>query len=107
LVAVPDMTVGVKATAGSQVQLSWSFSGALSIATASAAFALFRDGVQLGPTVYGNSPSNGAKFSTQQTFIDSPSGGFHVYSIYWSTNAGTLTADGKGRFIHGLVLKPQ
>jgi len=106
-VAVPDMTAAVKATAGSQVQISWSFSGVLSVATAVASMALFRDGQQIGPTLHGSGPASNAKFSIAQTFIDSPSGGLHAYSVYWSTNVGRLTADGKNRVVHGLVLKPQ
>jgi hypothetical protein len=107
LVAIPDMTAAVTATAGSQVQVSWSFSGHLNSVRASASFALYRDGTQIAPTVYGSSPAAGAKFSMTQTFIDSPGGGLHAYSVYWAVSNGVLTADGKGRYVHGLVLKPQ
>jgi hypothetical protein len=107
LVAVPDMAVGIRGTAGTQVQLNWHFAGSLSTSTAAASFALFRDGLQIAPTGYGSSPTNGAKFSFAGTYIDSPTTGAHAYAIYWATNAGTLTADGKGRYLSALLLKPQ
>jgi len=107
LVSTPDMAAPVNVQGNAQVQISWQFSGALSTSTASAAFALFRDNVQIGPAIYGNSPSNGAKFSVGHTFIDTPPPGVHSYAVYWSTTAGTLTADGKGRVLHALVLRPQ
>jgi hypothetical protein len=107
LVGIPDMSAAVRVPAGSQVQVSWQFSGSLSASTASASFALYRDTVRIGPVLYGNSPANNAKFSMSQTFIDTPSPGLHAYSVYWATSAGTLTGDGKGRVLHALVLKPQ
>jgi hypothetical protein len=107
LVSMPDMSAPVNVQGNAQVQVSWQFSGALSTLTASAAFALFRDNIQIGPTLYGNSPANGAKFSVAHTFIDTPPPGVHSYAVYWSTTAGTLTADGKGRVLHALTLRPQ
>jgi len=107
LVAVPDASVSLKGTAGTQVQINWQCSAALSTSTAAASFALFRDGKQIAPVAYGHSPSNGAKFSVSGTYIDSPSIGYHSYALYWATSAGVMTGDGKGRFITAIVLKPQ
>jgi hypothetical protein len=107
LTSMPDMTAIVTAAAGVQVQVSWHFSGSLSTATAVASFALFREGTQIGPTTYGNSVANNGKFSVSQTFIDVPSVGLHAYSVYWATSAGSITADGVGRYLHALALKPQ
>lgn len=107
LVSAPNMSVPVKVPAGTQVQISWQFSGALSAATASAMFALYRDNVRIGQILYGQSPVNNQKFSQSQTFIDNPPPGLHSYSVYWATTGGTLTGDGKGRSIQAQVLKPQ
>ena len=114
LVSVPDVTVAVVIPGhsgdvnkgGGQIQINWHVSAGLSVATAQASFALFRDGVQIGPTVYGATPNNGGKFSVAQTFIDTPGNGLHSYAVYWATSAGTLTGDGIGRFIHALPLRP-
>lgn len=106
LVAVPDMTIAVNAT-GAQVQISWNISASLSLNTATASFAVFRDGILIGQTQYANSPTNNQKFSASQTVVDKPALGIHAYSLYWATTAGTLTADGKNRSISGLVLRPQ
>ena len=106
LVAVPDLTIPVNAS-GFQVQISWNISASLSLNTATASFAIFRDGVQIGQTQYANSPVNNQKFSASQTIVDKPSLGFHAYSVYWATTAGTLTADAKNRSVSGLVLRPQ
>jgi len=106
LVAVPDLTIAVNAT-GAQVQISWNISASLSVNTATASFAVFRDGIQISQTQYANSPANNQKFSASQTIVDSPALGLHAYSLYWSTSSGTLTADGKNRSISGLILRPQ
>lgn len=106
LVAIPDLTIAVN-TNGSQVQISWNVSASLSLNTASASFALFRDGIKIGQPQFGNSPTNNALFSVSQTIPDSPGLGFHSYSVYWSTTAGTLTANGKQRNISALILRPQ
>lgn len=106
LVAIPDLTIAVN-TNGSQVQISWNISASLSLNTASASFALFRDGIKIGQPQFGNSPSNNALFSVSQTIPDSPGLGFHSYSVYWSTTSGTLTANGKQRNISALILRPQ
>lgn len=105
-VAIPDLTIAVNSN-GSQVEIVWNVSASLSLNTASASFALFRDGIRIGQPQFGNSPTNNALFSVSQTVRDSPSLGFHSYSVYWSTTAGTLTANGKQRNISALVLRPQ
>jgi len=115
LVSAPDMTVAVVIpghsgdgnAGGGQVQITWHVSASLSLATAQASFALFRDNVQIGPTVYGGTSQNGGKFSVSQTFIDTPGNGLHAYAVYWATSAGSLTGDGIGRYIHALPLRPQ
>ena len=110
LASVPDMSAPVRHKAGTQIQISWSMSAALSTATAQATFAHYRDNVQIGPLVYGSSPADAQKFSVSQSFIDTPGGRghpVHKYAVYWSTNAGTLTADAKNRVMHILTLKPQ
>ena len=106
LIAVPDLTIRVNAT-GAQVQLKWSVSASLSSNANTASFALFRDGVQIGPTLYGQSVANNQKFTVSHTFDDKPPLGFHAYSVYWSTSAGTLTGDTKNRYISALILRPQ
>jgi hypothetical protein len=115
LTAVPDVTVaavvpghsGNISQGGGQVQISWHISAGLSSAAAQASFALFRDGVQIGPTVYAGTPNNNGKFSVAQNFIDTPGSGLHSYAVYWATSAGTLTADSANRYIHALALRPQ
>lgn len=106
LVAVPDLTIAVNSN-GNQIQISWNISASLSLNTASASFALFRDGIKIGQPQFGNSPTNNALFSVSQTVPDTPGLGFHSYSVYWATTAGTLTASGKQRNISALVLRPQ
>lgn len=106
LVAIPDLTIPASAT-GAQLQISWNVSASLSINTATASFALYRDGIKIGQTQYGNSVSANQKFSVSQTVVDSPPLGLHSYSVYWSTTAGTLTADQKSRSLSALVLRPQ
>jgi hypothetical protein len=106
LVAVPDLTIPAQAT-GAQLQISWNVSASLSLNTATASFALFRDGIKIGQTQYGQSVANNQKFSVSQTVLDNPQLGLHSYSVYWATTAGTLTADQKSRAISALVLRPQ
>jgi hypothetical protein len=105
--AVPDMQIAIRVPAQSQVQVSWQVSAALNSTTASATFVLYRDNVKIGTPLYGASSAANNKFSVSQNYIDAPSAGLHSYSVYWSTSAGTLTADSKSRSITGLVLKPQ
>lgn len=112
LASAPDMTVRVSVPAhagdivpsGGQVQISWHVSASLSTTAAVASFALFRDGVQIGPTAYGSCPVANGKFSVGQNFIDNPGGGNHNYSVYWSTSTGTLTADALNRYMHAMPL---
>lgn len=106
LVAVPDLTIPANAT-GAQLQISWNVSASLSLNTATASFSLFRDGIKVGQTLYGQSVANNQKFSVSQTLIDNPPLGLHSYSVYWATTAGTLTADQKSRSLSALVLRPQ
>lgn len=105
LVAVPDCTIAIQAV-GVQLQISWNISASLSTNAATASFALFRDGIKIGQTQYGQSVANNQKFSVTQTILDNPPLGFHAYAIYWATSAGTLTADQKSRSISALVLRP-
>jgi hypothetical protein len=106
LVAMPDMTIPANAV-GVQLQISWNISASLSLNTATASFALFRDGIKIGQTQYGQSVANNQKFSVTQTILDNPPLGLHSYSVYWATTAGTLTADQKSRSISSLTLRPQ
>jgi hypothetical protein len=106
LVAVPDCTIAIQAI-GVQLQISWNISASLSLNTSTASFALFRDGVKIGQTQYGQSVANNQKFSVTQTILDNPPLGFHAYAIYWATTAGTLTADQKSRSVSALILRPQ
>jgi len=106
LIAVPDMTVAIRAT-GAQIQINWTVSASLSNSAQFATFALFRDNVQIGPTMYGDAPSNNQNFTVSQSFIDNPSLGLHAYSVYWATSGATLTADKKNRSISALILRPQ
>jgi hypothetical protein len=106
LIAVPDMTVAIRTT-GAQVQINWSVSASLSSSANFGSFALFRDNVQIGPTVYGDAPGNNQNFTVSESFVDSPSLGLHAYSVYWATSGGTLTADKKNRYISALILRPQ
>ena len=105
LVSLPNMTVGLAGTAGVQIQVAWQFSGSLTPSSAVASFALFRDGLQIAPTMYGSN-SNG-KFTVTGSYVDAPLTGLHAYSLYGAVSAGTLTADGKSRLISALPLKPQ
>jgi hypothetical protein len=115
LTAMPDMSASVVVPGhsgdvnqgGGQVQISWQASASLDAATSVASFALYRDNKQIAPTCYGSNPNANGKFSVQQTFIDTPGNGLHVYAVYWATSAGTLTADSTGRFLHALALRPQ
>ena len=106
LVSVPDLTIPANAI-GAQIQISWNVSASLSLNTATASFALFRDGIQVSQTTYGQSVANNQKFSVTQTYVDKPPLGVHAYSVFWATTAGTLTADLKNRSISALVLRPQ
>src|SRR3974390_1480810 len=106
LVSVPDMSIPSN-TGGLQVQVTWAVSASLSAAAASASFALFRDGVAIAPTKFGNSPTNNAVFTVSQSWIDTPPVGIHSYAVYWATSSGTLTASGKNRSISCLVLRTQ
>lgn len=106
LVSMPDMVLAVNVPS-CQVQISWSVSVSENLVANQASFALFRDAVQIGPTQWGNSPSNNAIFSVSQTFIDGPISGLHSYAVYWATSAGTITANAKQRNLTALILKPQ
>jgi hypothetical protein len=103
LLIVPDMSISLQTNG--PVQVGFQITAQTVNANDPANFAIFRDGIQISP-IFQQSGGANTNFTISQTIIDSPSNGTHVYALYWSRTASTLTAFAKARSIYAVNLKP-
>jgi hypothetical protein len=103
LSAVPDMSVSLGCNSNVLVNFQGSFQGPSS---ATATFALYRDGTQIGRELFLSPPVTGAPFLVSIAATDAPPDGTHAYSAQWATSAGTLTAAAYARTIQAVNQRP-
>ena len=103
LSTVPDLSVALQTDSTVLVNMQGSFIGPSS---ATATFALYRDGLQIG-RAYPHVPAqDGKPFLVNLSAIDTPTPGTHAYAAQWAISSGTLTAAAYARSIDAMNHRP-